>query len=773
MSPGSFGARVRRSGDPRLLTGRGAYVDDLKLPGMVHMAVWRSPLAHARVNRISVDRALALEGVVDAFDVRALGPAAPSFPVILTHESLKSCPQHPLAKDRVRYVGEGVVVVLAEERAIAEDALELIDVALEPLEAVASTEAALRTTAPQLHDDATHNVCAEWPLHLGDADAAFQQADVIVRESFAIQRHTGVPIETRGVVAHVDPISGELVIWVSGQWPHTTRALAARMLALPEASVRVVVPDVGGGFGVKEEFYPEDLLVPFAARRLGRPVKWIEDRREHFLSVVHAREQTHELELALKRDGTILGLRDRIVTDMGAYVRALGFVNPSLAAASVPGPYHIADIQIDSVAVVTNKSPVSPYRGAGQPEATFARERLLDIAAAELGLDPADIRRRNLLPTEALPFDTGIRSVDGPVRFDSGDFPQALERALEMLDYPRLRQTQADGRRAGRLPGIGIAVYAQITGSGAFEGADVRVSSDGRVTVNTGAVDIGQGLSTALAQVVAEELGVALDQVQVMGGDTARISHGVGTFASRGAVMAGNAVSIASGLVRAKAVELAAHLLEVSTADVEWRDGSARVRGVGGRSASLAELAAACRPGEAHRPDGMPPGLEARYYFESEDPPFAYGVHAVVVDVDSETGAVRLDRYVVVSDSGRLINPMIAEGQIVGGVAQGLGGALLEQLVYDADGQLLVSSLLDYALPTARDVPMVEMVHLEIPSPLNPLGVKGLGEGGAVGAHAAVANAVADALLPLGIKVLSTPLSPGVIGSLVHRLRRS
>src|SRR5712691_3058530 len=446
VSPSAFGSRVRRSSDPRLLTGRGAYIDDLKLPGTLHMAVWRSPLAHATVQRVSVERALALVGVVDAFDLTVFGDSPPSFPVVLTHESLKSCPQYPLAKDRVRYVGEGVAVVVAEGRAIAEDALELIDVALDPLEPVASTHAALGGAAPQLHAEALKNVCAEWPLHLGNVDAAFQQADLVVRESFAIQRHTGVPIETRGVVAHADPISGELVIWVSGQWPHATRSLAARMLGLPEAGIRVVVPDVGGGFGVKEEFYPEDLLVPFAARRLGRPVKWIEDRREHFLSVAHAREQTHELELALKRDATIVGLRDRIVTDMGEYVRALGFVNPSLAAASVPGPYRIPNLKIDSLAVVTNKSPVSPYRGAGQPEATFARERLLDMAALELGLDPADIRRRNLLPPEALPYDTGLGSVDGPVRFDSGDFPRALETALEMLDYPGARQTQAGAR---------------------------------------------------------------------------------------------------------------------------------------------------------------------------------------------------------------------------------------------------------------------------------------------------------------------------------------
>jgi carbon-monoxide dehydrogenase large subunit len=618
-----FGARVRRVEDPRLLLGQGAYVDDLNPPGLVHMAVWRSQLAHAAVTRVSLERARAFPGVVDAFDIRAFGPAPVSFPVVVSDPCLKACPQFALARDRVRYCGEGVAVVIAEHRAIAEDALELVDVELEPLAPVATVDAALASGAPQMHDDSPGNRCAEWTLRSGDVDSAFQLAGLVVRERLSMQRYTGVPIETRGVVAQQDPISGELVIWVSGQWPHTTRTLAARMLGIAEDSIRVVVPDVGGGFGVKEEFYPEDLLVPFAARRLGRAVKWIEDRREHFLSVVHAREQVHELELALRRDGTILGLRDRITTDMGGYVRALGFVNPSLAAASVPGPYRIANLQIDSVAVLTNKSPASPYRGAGQPEATFARERLLDIAAQRLGLDPAEIRRRNLIAAEALPFDTGLRSVDGPVVFDSGDFPRALETALRLLDYAGLRRAQADARRAGRLAGVGLAVYAQITGTGPFEGADVRVSTDGRVTVSTGAVAIGQGLATALAQVVGQELGVPIDRVQVISGDTARISHGIGTFASRAAVMAGNAAAIAAGRVRTKGMQLAAHVLEVSADDVQWIDGAARVRGAADRSVSLAQLAQACLPGAAGRPPDLEAGLEARHYYDSVHPPFA------------------------------------------------------------------------------------------------------------------------------------------------------
>ena len=749
------------------MTGHGSYIDDVAVPGLLHMAVWRSPLAHAHLRGVNLRSALALPGVVDAFDLTAFGASPPAFPTVVSHASLKPCPQYPLARDRVRYVGEGVAVVIAESRALAEDALELVNVDLEPLEVVASVEAGLSPSAPLLHPTAPGNTCAEWTLRLGNDDAAFSAADLVVRERVAMQRYTGVPIETRGVVAHQDPVSGELVIWVSGQWPHTTRALAARMLGVPEERIRVIVPEVGGGFGVKEEFYPEDLLVPFSVRRLGRPVKWIEDRREHFLSVVHAREQVHEVELALGSDGTLLGLRDRIVTDMGAYVRALGIVNPSLAAASVPGPYRVQDVRIDSVAVVTNKSPVSAYRGAGQPEATFARERVLDIAAHRLGIDPLEIRRRNVLTADALPFNTGLGSVDGPVRFDSGDFLLALETASSVLDYPRLREVHAQARLAGRLPGVGFAVYAQITGTGPFEGADVRVSGDGRISVSTGAVEIGQGLTTALAQIVADELDVPVDCVSVSCGDTGRIPHGVGTYASRAAVMAGNAAAGAAARVRSKAIELAAHLLEASPGDVEWRDGAAAVRGVRGRSISLGQLAEACRPGAEHRPAGMEPSLEARFYFEHDDPPFAYGVHAVVVDVDPETGAVRLDRYIVVSDAGRLINPTIAEGQIVGGLTQRLGGALLEHLVYDGQGQLATSSLMDYALPIARDLPMVEMLHLEIPSPLNPLGVKGLGEGGAVGAHAAVANAVADALWPLRIEIRTTPLSPGAVGSLL------
>jgi len=749
-----LGARVKRSEDPRLLRGQGAFVDDLPITGLVHMAILRSPHPHARIRNVDVERARALRGVVDVFTVDAFGATPPLFPVLLPPADPKPALQAPLAYGHVRHVGEGVAVVISEDRSIADDALELIDVDYEVLEPVASADAALADGAPTLHSGVPGNRYAEWTISVGDAAAAFHEAEVIVRERISMQRYSGIPIETRGVLASHDPLTGDLVIWASTQWAHTARSLTAALLGIPEQHVRVITPDIGGGFGVKVELYPEDLLVPFAARRLGRPVKWIEGRREHLMTTVHARQQEHDIELALRRDGTILGLRDHILTDMGAYVRALGFINPSLASASVPGPYRIPNVQIDSLAVLTNKTPISPYRGAGQPEATFARERLFDIAARELGMDPAEFRRNNLLPPEALPYEVGLASVEGGVVYDSGNYPRALDLAVQALGDDWRRTADGDGR----IRGLGLAVYAQISGNGPFESAEVRVDGAGNVTVVSGVAAIGQGIGTTLAQLAADELGVAFEDVQVVCGDTARIPFGVGTFASRAAVMGGTSTAVAAGMVRDKAVRLAAHLLEASVEDVEWVDGQAQVRGAPTRSLSLAQLAQAAGPG-GNRPAGMELSLEARYYFETHASPYSYGVHAAVAAVDPETGHVRIERYIVVNDAGRLINPTIVEGQIVGGIAQGLGGALMENLAYDADGQLVASSLLDYALPTARDLPHVEITHLETPTDLNPLGLKGLGEGGAIASHAAVANAVADALVQSGQRVTATPLT--------------
>jgi carbon-monoxide dehydrogenase large subunit len=762
-----MGARVPRIEDPKLLRGEACFVDDLQLPGMLHAAFVRSPYAHAQIDRIDLVAARSAVGVVDAFALADAWPEPPQIPVLPVVESLKPCLQHPLARDRVRYVGEPVAVIIAVDRAHAEDAAELVEVDYEPLQPLADTTSAMANGAALLHDGAPGNIAARWAHTTGDVAGAFASAAHVVRERFRMQRYTGVPLETRGIIATTEPVSEELTIWISGQWPHTQRALTAALLGLDERHVRVVQPEVGGGFGVKVDIYPEDLVIPMAAIRLKRPIKWIEDRREHLLSIVHAREMEFELELALRDDGTILGLRGQIISDQGGYLRTLGTINASLAVTGLPGPYMVPNYSAEVVCVLTNKSPCSPYRGAGGPEATYARERILDVAAHELGIDPAELRLRNLVPPEAMPYDTRLVSLEAHHVYDSGDFPACLRQALDKVDYAGFRKAQAEARDQGRLSGIGICAYIQIAGVGPYESAEVRVDGAGRVTVVSGAAPQGQGTGTALAQVVADQLDVTIDQVNVVFADTGRIPFGVGTYASRNAVMAGSATLLAARAVRKKAIDLAAHLFEASPHDVEWIDGSAQLVGVPGKSFTLAALAKAAAPGGS-RPDGMEPGLEARHYFEQSTVPFAFGVHIAEADVEPETGAVAVARYVVVNDCGELINPMIVEGQIVGGIAQGLGGALLEELVYDKEGQMLAASLLDYQLPTSLDLPNVEISHMVSPSPVNPLGVKGVGEGGAIAAHAAVANAVADAIAHTGARVRETPLRPAAVWKLLQ-----
>ncbi len=768
MGATMIGERVKRLEDPRLLTGEASFVDDIQLPDTLHAAILRSPYGNARIRAIDLAAARAAPGVVDAFSLADAWPEnPPTIPVLAAVDSLLPCPQYPLAREQVRYVGEPVAVILAESRALAEDAAELAEVDYEPLPALASAETALASGATVLHETVPGNVAARWTQGTGDVETAFAGADRVISEAFRMQRYTGVPLEGRGTLATRDPVTGELTVWTSGQWPHTQRSLTAALLGIDEQRIRVIQPEVGGGFGVKVELYPEDVLIPFAALRAGRPVKWIEDRREHLLGIVHAREMDFDLELALASDGTIRGLRGRITSDQGAYFRTLGIVNPSLAVTSLTGPYRIENYAAEVVCVLTNKSPCSPYRGAGGPEAAFARERLFDIAARELGMDPAAFRLKNLVPPEAMPYDTGLASVESTVVFDSGDFPKALREALERFDYEGFRAEQARDRAEGKLRGLGICAYTQMASAGPYESAEVRVDGGGKVTVVSGAAPQGQGTGTALAQIVADRLEVPLERISVSFADTARIPFGVGTYASRNAVMAGSATLVAAERVRDKAIAIAADLFEASPSDVEWHEGTARLKGVPEKSHSLAELAQKAGPGGA-RPAGMEPGLEARYYFETHDAPFAYGVHLAEVEVEAETGAVDIRRYLVVNDCGRQINPMIVEGQIVGGIAQGIGGALLEELVYDEDGQMLNANLLDYQMPTSLDLPNVEISHSESPSPLNPLGAKGVGEGGSIAAHAVIANAVEDALAHTGARVRETPLRPATVWKLMH-----
>jgi carbon-monoxide dehydrogenase large subunit len=763
------GASVNRLEDPRLLRGEAAYVDDIRFPQLLHMAVLRSPHAHARLLSVDVSAVRGMAGVLDVFTAADLGHEPPGIPAFYAPDSFRPAPQYPLAIDTVRYVGEGIAVVVAESRHLAEDALELIEVEYEPLEAVVDAYAAIQPGAPVLHSNAPDNIAATMVYENGDIDAAFAAADRVVRERLDMQRYTGIPIETRGLVAQRDAVTDEMTVWASTQWPHTMRTILTGMLGVPARAVRVITPDVGGGFGIKADFYPEDFLVPFAAGRVGRPVKWIEDRNEHFLTIAHSREQIHEVEIALRDDGTILGLRARHITDCGAYQRPLGLVNASLAGTSLAGIYRVPAFRVEAVCASTNKAPASAYRGAGAPEATFARERLLDIAARELGMDRAELRRRNLLTPEELPYDTGLVSLEAAVVLDSGSFPAAFEKALGMVDYAGFAARQLAAREEGRLIGLGICVYHQLSGTGPFEGGSVRVDPTGEVTVNSGAAPQGQGTGTMLAQIAADELQVPHDSIKVVFGDTGRLAHGMGTYASRNAVMAGTAVVMAATKVREKALALAAHLLEADPTDLVLEDGYASVRGVPSSRVSWPEIAAAASPG-GDRPEGMEPDLESTQYFENMAAPYSYGIHIAEAEISPETGYTTITRYVVVNDAGTIINPRNAEGQIVGGVAQGLGGALMEELVYAPDGQPQSTSFMDYLMPGSLDVPDVEIGHVETKTALNPLGVKGMGEGGAIGGHTAVANAVADAIEHLdGVRVTRTPLKPSVVWELLEQ----
>ena len=758
------GAAVRRLEDPRLLRGQAAFIEDLELPRQLHVAFARSELPHARIAPLDLDPARTVTGVKAVFAAGDLPPL--HIPAVVSHPALRPCAQPILAQQVVRYVGEPIAAVVAESRMAAQDGVDALRIDYEPLPAVANAEAAVAPGAALLHPPLGDNLAGEFTVRVGDPGAAFARADRIVRGRFYVQRYTGMPLEPRGVAAAWDAGRQQLTLWSSTQWPHTLRDTLAELLALPAQHVRVIAPDVGGGFGIKQDIYPEEIVLGLLAQRLGRPVRWIETRREHLATAVHAREQWHDLELAVTNAGQILGLRAEVLSDQGAYTRSLGILCPSLTAAGLPGPYHIHDYACHVRVALTTKAPAAAYRGAGQPEAVFATERIVDRLAAELGLDPADVRRQNFIPPEAFPWDVGTESAQVPVIYDSGQYAAGLDRALELADYAGWRARQAAERPSGRLLGIGLAAYVMLTGLGPHEGGRLRVDPSGRLALVTGASPHGQGTATALAQIVADTLGVAPSDVTVAHGDTDAISYGVGTYASRNAVVAGSAAFVAAQRVAAKARQLAAHLLEADAADLELVDGGVQVRGVPERRVSLGQLAAAAAPGQA-LPADFEPGLEAVHYFPAPRATFASGLHVAVIEIDRETLAVTILEYAVLSDAGPLINPLIVDGQIVGGVAQGIGGALYEELAYDEQGNFLSGSLLDYCMPAARLIPPVRVAHLHTPSPLNPLGLKGLGEGGALAPPAAIANAVEDALRPYGVRIDATPITPSRLAALL------
>ena len=766
------GRPVLRREDQRLLTGQGQFIADMVLPRMLHAVFVRSPVAHARVRAVDVSRAAAAPGVVLALNGADLArelPPAPDAQLALPSkwrsqvEHKLHSPQQPLlATDKVRHVGEAVAVVVAESLYAAEDAAELIQPQLESLPAVVDPELAVCAGATLVHERFGTNLIGQFSIGKGSVDVALARAPKRLKRRFYHHRYSGIPMECRGVIGVHDPRSDMVTIWSSTQVVHWVRREAANILRLPESRVRCVAPDVGGGFGVKGHVYPEDLLIPFLARKVGRPVRWIEDRREHFISATQSRDQIHDLEIGFDEAGRILALKDAYLADCGAY-NLIGAGVIYNTAAHLLGPYKVEHFSTSAKIAATNKVPSAAYRGAGRPEASFAVERAMDLVAAAVGLEPAEVRLRNMVRADEMPYAVGLPYRDGaPIVYDSGDYPAELRQALEALGgIEAFRKRQREARAQGRYLGLGLGCYTEGTGIGPFESAMVRIDATGKVFMSGGSCPQGQGMETIFAQVVADAWSVTPEDVVVSLADTAAIPIGFGTIASRSTVTLSAAIHYASERLRKKVLAIAAHLLECAPADLELRDGGVGIVGVPGRTVSLAKIAQAARPGWDHgRPEGVDPGLEETFHFEPQTVTWSSAAHAAIVEVDIETGRVTIEKYAVAHDCGTVVNPLLLEGQITGGAAQGLGGILLEGFAYDAEGQLLTGSLMDYALPRADEMPDFQMIHLHSPSPLNPLGVKGVGEGGAIGPPSAIANAVADALSPFGAEFNETPLKP-------------
>jgi len=775
MTTQRIGERTKRNEDPRLLTGQALFVDDVSLPGMLHAAFLRSPYAHARLLSIDTSRALKRDGVVAIYTAEDLGDYWQPGPLLVPPPPVEGMIFHqrtqvPLAKGKVRQVGEPIAVVVAVSRYVAEDALEDIEVDYEPLPAVVDLEKALEPGAALVHEDVGSNVAAFIAQKKGDWEAAQAQAHVVIRRRFSYDRGASAAIENRGVVAQWDVRAQRMTIWDTTQAPIPVRNGLAAMLGLSDHQVRLIAPFIGGGFGPKiMMFYPEEVVIPWIALRLGIPIKWIEDRAENFVATTQERGQLHDSEIALTADGRILGVKDSFLHDTGAY-DPYGLTVPLNSQCTLMGPYQIPAYASEFRAIFTNKTIVTPYRGAGRQHGVFVIERLLDAAAHELGLDVVEIRRRNLLRADQFPHNHEIMYQDfAPLYYDSGNYEPVLDKALKMIGWEEFKaEEQPRLRAAGRAVGIGIVAYVEGTGIGPFEGARVQVQTSGRVTVVTGVGTQGQGHFTVLAQVAAQQLGVEVDQIEVITGDTDQFHWGTGTFASRGAVVAGNAVNEAAKLVRGKALKLAAERLEAAEEDIELADGVAHVKGAPEKSIGLGELARLANPMRGAVKPGTEPGLEATAYFGPYRGATASGVHACIVEVDRETMQVEFKKYVVVHDCGVVLNPLLVDGQVHGGVAQGIGNAFYEQLVYDDNGQLLSASFMDFLLPTALDVPRIEVGHEETASPLNPLGTKGAGEAGAIPVGALFAQAVEDALALPGFEIREIPLKPSRLWELAQ-----
>jgi carbon-monoxide dehydrogenase large subunit len=771
------GQRMTRTEDPKLLTGQALFVDDVQIPGMLYAAFLRSDYAHARVKSIDVSAARERPGVVAVFTADDMGddwqPSPPNVspPPGMEGVTFYSRTPVPLVKDKVRHVGEALAMVIAESRYIAEDATEDIWVEMEPLEAMVDIEKALDPDAPLVHDDLESNLAAHLTQNKGDYEAAREQADLIVKRRIVIDRCAAGAMENRGIVAHWEPKAEHLTIYDTTQSPIPIRNGLAALFGLAAPQVRVIAPFVGGAFGPKiMMYYPEEVMLTWATLQLGKPIKWIEDRQENFFATTQERGQVHYAEMALDKEGRILGIRHDFLHDTGAY-DPYGLTIPLNTQSHSMGAYDVPNYYSDLKVVFTNKTIVTPVRGAGRPQGIFLAERLLDIAARELGIDRVEIRKKNLIPSDAFPYEHKIiDQAFAPLVFDSGNYVATLEKAAAMIGYEKfLEEEQPRLRAEGKHVGLGIVAFVETTGVGPYEGARVTVETDGRVSVATGVGTQGQGHFTSFAQIVADQLGVSPRDVRLVTGDTAEFHWGTGTFASRGAVVAANAIRAAAVTVRKKVLRQASKVLETPEEELELVDGHVRVADIPQESISLGELAVLANPLRGAVEPGTEPGLEATDYFGPQYGATANGSHAMIVEVDPETMMIEIKRYVTVEDCGTVLNPLILSGQIHGGVALGIGNSFYEQLIYDENGQLLNASLADYLIPSSTEIPRMELGHEETLSPLNPIGSKGAGEAGTIPVPSLFAQALEDALQDYGVEILEMPMSPNKLFELVYR----
>ncbi len=767
----AFGSSVLRLEDPRLITGKGRFTDNLSRPGMAHMVVVRSPYAHAKIKSIDSTEAAAMPGVVAVYtggEMEAAGFGGIPCAWVVPDSDTQTPAHPPIAIDTVRYVGDAVAIVLADSEAQARDAAYAVDVDYEPLGVVVNAKAATEDGAPLVHDDVPGNQCFHWTVSGGDVDAAFSEADVVVGETIVNQRLIPTAMEPRAALADWDSSMESVTLWVTSQNPHIARFLLSLDTGIPEHKIRVVAPDVGGGFGSKIPHYPEDSMVIFASQQLNRPIKWTETRRENYLATIHGRDHVEEVEMAAKRDGTILGLRAKTWANLGAYLSTASTGVPTiLHGLMLSGAYNIPAIHEDVYGVFTNTTPVDAYRGAGRPEATFMVERLVDLVARELSMDPVDIRRKNLIE----PFTEGHEVATGLI-YDTGNYEPALDQALEMFGYEEARKQQAEARSKGRLVGIGVVTYTEICGlgpsevagavgfgGGLWESAIVRFHPSGKVHLMVGVSPHGQGEATTFAQIVSDQLGVAVEDVEVIYGDTDQTPMGWGTYGSRTTPVASGAIMGAIEELKEKGTKIAAHLLEAAEADVEFNDGVFSVKGSREEGKTIQDIVLAANTAWS-MPEGVDPGFEASAFFNPANFVYPFGTHIAQVEVDPETGEIDFQRYVAVDDCGPIINPMIVEGQIHGGIVQGAAQVLWEGAHYDEEGNLVTGSLMDYAIPKAEFLPKFELGKTETPTAVNPLGVKGVGETGTIGSTPTVYNAVMDALAPLGVGQVHMPLTP-------------